>query len=291
LVARGYHEVITYSFVSPELQEKITPGRPGLALANPLSADMSAMRTSLWPGLIQAARQNQARQQERIRIFESGLRFEPLDDGLHQDPMLAGLAVGATAPEQWGEPARAVDFYDAKADVEAILALTGSRDCFRFAPGEHPALHPGQTACIERDGREVGVLGMLHPALAAGLDLAGNVYLFELRLSELEEGVLPGFEPLSKFPAIRRDLAIVVDAALPYERVRDCVAAGAGDLLRELRLFDVYQGDKIDSGRKSLALGLILQASSQTLTDKDVDATIGRVLERLKLELGATLRD
>jgi phenylalanyl-tRNA synthetase beta chain len=291
LVARGYHEVITYSFVSPELQAKISPGRPGLALANPLSADMSAMRTSLWPGLIQAARQNQARQQERIRIFESGLRFEPLDDGLHQDPMLAGLAVGATAPEQWGEAARVADFYDAKADVEAILALTGGLDRFRFVPGEHPALHPGQTARIERDGREVGVLGMLHPALAPGLDLVGNVYLFELRLAELEEGVLPAFEPLSKFPAIRRDLAIAVDAALPYERVRGCVAEAAGDLLREVRLFDVYQGNKIDSGRKSLALGLILQASSQTLTDKDVDETIGRVLERLELELGATLRD
>lgn len=292
LVARGYQEVVTYSFVSPELEQRVDPERSPLILANPLSVDMSAMRTSLWPGLLVTARQNQARQQGRLRIFESGLRFLRQEGGeLRQDAVLGGLVVGTTAPEQWGEAGRPADFFDAKADVEALLCLTGCPGRCHYRPGEHPALHPGQTARIERDGREVGLLGMLHPALADELDIDGNPYLFELALAELGQGDLPAFAPLSRFPAIRRDLAILVDAHLAYERVRDCVAGAAGELLRDLVLFDVYQGENIAAGRKSLALGLILQAHSQTLTDREVDETIGRVLARLEGELGARLRD
>jgi phenylalanyl-tRNA synthetase beta chain len=291
LVARGYHEVITYSFVSPELQQRIDPDRDVLTLSNPLSADMSIMRTSLWPGLLQTARQNQARQQERVRIFESGLRFLRDGDELRQEMMLSGLVVGLSAPEQWGMKVRPVDFHGAKGDLEAVLGLTGCLDRFRFEPAEHPALHPGQTARITLEGGNVGLLGMLHPALAVDLDIGGNAFLFEIALDELEQGWLPAFEPLSRFPAIRRDLAILVDAEVSFERVRDCVSAAASDLLRDVVLFDVYQGKNIDSGRKSLALGLILQASSQTLTDQGVEKTISRVLARLESELGASLRD
>ena len=291
LVDRGYHEVITYSFVSPELQRLVDPGPEALTLSNPLSADMSVMRTSLWPGLLQTARHNQARQQERVRIFESGLRFLPNGGELKQDPMLAGLAVGFSAPEQWGMRVRPVDFFGAKADLEAVLGLTGDPAQFRFVPAEHPALHPGQSARIERDHRKVGQLGMLHPALASKLDINGNAYLFEIALTELEQGRLPAFEPLSRFPAIRRDLAIVVDADISFAQVQESVSSAAPDLLRDLVLFDVYQGERVDSGRKSLALGLILQASSQTLTDQDVEQTISRVLAHLQSNLGARLRD
>ncbi len=291
LVNRGFQEVITYSFVSPEVQQRIEPRHPVLALANPLSSDMSVMRTSLWPGLLAAARQNQARQQDRVRIFESGLRFVNGDQGLNQDPMLAGLVVGSSEPEQWHQPARAADFFDAKADVETVLRLTGCAASFEFAPAEHPALHPGQTAGIFHDGRSVGLLGMLHPAIASDFDIGGNAFLFELQLGELESGVLPAFAPVSKFPSIRRDLAILVGVDVSYRQVRECVAAAASELLRELVLFDVYRGDKIDSRLKSLALGLILQASSQTLTDREVEQTITRVLDRLATELGARLRD
>jgi len=291
LVARGYHEVITYSFVSPELQQRVDPGRELLTLSNPLSTDMSVMRTSLWPGLLNVARQNQARQQERVRIFESGLRF--LRDGseLKQEPVLAGLAVGLSAPEQWGMKVRPVDFFGTKADLEAVLGLTGELQQFRFVHAAHSALHPGQTALIERNERKVGMLGMLHPALAADLDINGNAFLFEILRAELDQGLLPAFEPLSRFPAIRRDLAILVDTDVTYDQVRDCAVEEAADLLRDLVLFDVFQGEKIDSGLKSLALGLILQASSQTLTDGDVDETISRVLARFESELGARLRD
>jgi len=291
LVDRGYHEVITYSFVSPELQGRINPRPAALRLSNPLSADLSVMRTSLWPGLLQTARQNQARQQERVRIFESGLCFLGTGTELEQEARLAGLVVGSAVPEQWGMPARPVGFYGAKADLEAVLGLTGDPDRFRFLPAEHPALHPGQTARVEYDGRKIGLLGMVHPALAAALDIDGDAFLFEIALSGLREGRLPVFEPLSRFPTIRRDLAIVVDANITYEQVRRCAATAASDLLRDLILFDVYQGPKIDSGKKSLAFGLILQASSQTLTDQEVEETISRVLTRLASELGANLRD
>jgi len=249
------------------------------------------MRLSLWPGLLQAARYNQARQQERVRVFETGLRFRPTPSGLVQEPMIGGLVVGGVDPEQWGQPTRGAEFYDLKSDLESILTQSGAPEHFAFVPGSHPALHPGQTARIECQGRAVGMMGMLHPALAAELDLAGDAYLFELEQASLSTGVLPRFTPVSRFPAIRRDLALVIDESVPFAAVEACVRAAAPDLLRELVLFDVYAGANIDSGRKSLALGLILQASSQTLTDELVEGTVNRVLARLTSEFGARLRD
>ncbi len=291
LVSRGYQEAITYSFVNPELQARLEPGVEALQLANPISADLSVMRLSLWPGLLQTARYNQARQQERVRIFETGLRFRPTPGGLVQEPAIGGLVIGGIDPEQWGQAARGADFFDLKADVEAILALSGAPERFAFVPGSHPALHPGQTARIEYEGRAAGLMGMLHPALAADLDLAGDAFLFELEQAALTTGVLPRFAPVSRFPAIRRDLALVIDESAPFAAVEACVRDAASDLLRELVLFDVYSGANIDSGRKSLALGLILQASSQTLTDELVEGAVGRVLARLASEFGVRLRD
>ncbi|WP_295385847.1 phenylalanine--tRNA ligase subunit beta [uncultured Thiodictyon sp.] len=291
LVDRGFQEVITYSFVNPELQARIEPEVKGLALANPISAELSVMRPSLWPGLLHTARYNQARQQERVRIFETGLRFRPGPDGLRQEAAIGGLAIGAVDPEQWGAPARPVDFYSLKADVEALLALSGDLPGFSFVPAEHPALHPGQSARIDYAGRPVGLLGMLHPGLAADLDLTGDAFLFELDQAALSTGVLPGFTPVSRFPAIRRDLAILVDESVIYADLADAIRAAAGELLRDLVLFDVYAGSKLAAGQKSLALGLILQVSSQTLTDQVVDDLVGRVLARLGSDFGARLRD
>jgi phenylalanyl-tRNA synthetase beta chain len=291
LVDRGFHEVITYSFVSPELQALVDPGQEVLHLSNPLSAELSTMRTSLWPGLLQTARYNQARQQERVRIFESGLRFRLGSDGLRQEPGLGGLVAGSTDSEQWGQESRAADFFDLKADVEALLVLTGAPGRFDFVPGAHPALHPGQTASIRCDGHPVGLIGMLHPSLASRLDLTGNCFLFELDIAPLSLGALPGYAPISRFPSIRRDIAILVDESVTYAAVADCIRAAETVLLRDLVLFDLYTGKNIESGRKSLALGLILQASSQTLTDDVIEDTVGRILARLTSELGARLRD
>ncbi|WP_295446663.1 phenylalanine--tRNA ligase subunit beta [uncultured Thiodictyon sp.] len=291
LVDRGFQEVITYSFVNPELQARIEPEVKGLALANPISAELSVMRPSLWPGLLHTARYNQARQQERVRIFETGLRFRPGPDGLRQEAAIGGLTLGAVDPEQWGAPARLADFYSLKADVEALLALSGDPAGFHFVAAEHPALHPGQSARIDYAGQPVGLLGMLHPALAADLDLTGDAFLFELDQAALSTGVLPRFTPVSRYPAIRRDLAIVVDEAVAYLELAAAIREAAGELLRDLVLFDVYVGSKIAAGQKSLALGLILQVSSQTLTDQVVDDVVGRVLTRLVSDFGARLRD
>jgi phenylalanyl-tRNA synthetase beta chain len=291
LVERGYQEAITYSFVSPELQQLVDPDLEGIRLANPIAADMSVMRTSLWPGLLQAAKYNLARQQPRVRLFEVGLRFRRAGEELEQDNMLAALATGEVAPEQWGQAGRPVDFFDLKGDLEATLALTGRGGDFEFVATAHPALHPGQSACIELDGRAIGWIGLLHPELERRLDLAGNSYLFEIDLDRLGLGRLPAFEPLSKFPAIRRDIALVVDRGVSYAQVRQRVLAAAPEILKDIGLFDVYTGQNIEPGVKSLALGLILQASSHTLTDQEVDAAVQQVITTLERDLGAQLRD
>ncbi len=291
LVARDFQEVVTYTFISPELQKSVDPDLSGVKLANPISTDMSVMRTSLWPGLLQTAQYNQSRQQDRIRIFESGLRFRREGEKIAQDPMLAGLITGKRIAEQWGAQAAPVDFFDLKADLAAVLALTGDADGFVFKSAEHSALHPGQTATIEYHGQPVGWIGMLHPELEKKLDLSGATYLFEILLESVEKGLLPAFEPLSKFPSIRRDIALVVDESVTFEAVRACVRKAAPEIVKDIRLFDVYTGDNIDLGRKSLALGLILQEKSHTLIDEEVEGVVDTVLKRLSKEFGAKLRE
>ena len=291
LVARDYQEAITYSFVHPSIQALLDPGQPPIALANPISAEMSVMRTTTWAGLLGVVAYNQARQQDRVRLFESGLRFIQQNSDIKQEMTLSGVVCGSAWSEQWGQPARPVDFFDLKGDVEAVLARSSVTGAVEFRAAEHPALHPGQCADLVRGDRVVGRAGLLHPDVERQLNLAGPVYLFELYLAALGEGALPDFAPLSKFPSIRRDLAIVVDRTLPFARVRDCVRRAAPAIVKEIRLFDVYTGERIDSGLKSLALGLILQDSSDTLTDQRVDAAMSSIVQALATELNARLRD
>ena len=290
LVGRDYQEVITYSFISPEMEEMVDPEANGIRLANPISADMSVMRTSLWPGLLQTAVYNQSRQQSRVRVFESGLCFRQ-QEGIEQKLMLAGLVSGDRFAEQWSGRSPRADFYDVKSDVEALLSLTGIDQGVSFAPCEHPALHPGQCAEIRIQGERVGLLGMLHPELESRLDLGGATFLFELSLEKVAQGQLPVFESLSKYPSIRRDIAVVVDQAVSFETIRNLIRDESGKIITDILLFDVYTGKNIDSGRKSLALGLILQEKSHTLTDKEVDEVVDAVLQRLAKETGAKLRD
>jgi phenylalanyl-tRNA synthetase beta chain len=290
LADRDYQEVITYSFVDPALQRMLDPGLEPLRLANPISADMSVMRTTLWAGLLQTVVYNQNRQVERLRLFEIGRRFLPRGDGLVQELVLAGAVTGQVVSPQWGTANRAVDFFDMKADVEALLALTGRPRDFRFRAVCHPALHPGMTAEILFAGRHTGWIGMLHPELGARLDLTQTAGLFELVIPGLQEGKAPVYRDISRFPAIRRDLAVVVDETLPAESVLECVGRTAGGLLVNLELFDEYRGKGIDSGRKSLALGLTLQDSWRTLKDNEVEELLARVVTALETEFGARLR-
>lgn len=290
LVDRDYQEVITYSFVDPKLQSLLDPATAPITLANPISVEMAAMRTTLWPGLIQTIRYNQNRQQTRLRIFEIGRRFIAAGPDLNQEPVLAAAVTGSAYAEQWGVPAREVDFHDVKADLEALYTLTDRYPEFRFEPAVHPALHPGRAAQILQVNTPVGFVGVLHPELQAKLSLDQRVILFEIALAALTNGKVPVFREISKFPALRRDLALVVSEQTPANVVLEYVRKVAGNLLVNLELFDQYHGKGIDSGRKSLALGLTLQDSSRTLKENEVDAVIARVISALQTELGARLR-
>ncbi len=290
LVARGYQEAITYSFIDPKLFELFSPGVEPLLLANPISSDMAAMRASLWPGLVKAVQHNLNRQQDRVRLFESGLRFVGQLGNLAQEPMIAGVVTGSRLPEGWANCRDTIDFFDVKADVEALLGHSGALDDFTFVAGKHPALHPGQTAEIQREGKVVGYLGALHPELAKALDLDRQVFVFELVLADVVEGRLPKFSELSKFPETRRDLALIAGRDVASQDVLDVIRDNAGEWLTDLRLFDVYQGKGIDPDRKSLAVGLTWQHPSRTLNDDEVNTTLHTILTSLEQRLNTTLR-
>ncbi|WP_017904088.1 phenylalanine--tRNA ligase subunit beta [Pseudomonas asplenii] len=290
LVARGYQEAITYSFIDPKQFELFSPGVEPLLLANPISNDMAAMRSSLWPGLVKVLQHNLNRQQDRVRLFESGLRFVGQLEGLKQEPMLAGVVCGSRLPEGWAHGRDAVDFFDVKADVEAILGAAGALGEFSFVPGQHPALHPGQTARIERDGKLVGFLGAIHPELSKTLGLDRPVFVFELVLAEVAAGKMPAFSELSRFPEVRRDLALLADKGVASSAVLEVIRENAGAWLTDLRLFDVYEGKGIDPHRKSLAVGLTWQHPSRTLNDDEVNSATQNILTSLETRLNATLR-
>jgi len=293
LAARGYEEAITYAFVDPQLQGQLFPGYAALALTNPIASDLSVMRVSLWPGLVRAALENQHRQQDRIRLFEHGTRFELIDGTTREIDALAGLAAGPRLPEQWGVPKEIrapADFYDIKGDVEALIAGTGETESFKFEPAAHPALHPGRSARVLRCGRPVGWLGELSPTLVKTLDFTYTPVLFELEMDSLavKRSVL---REISRFPQVRRDLAIVVDESVTLSALAERVTLVTSSLLRGLRVFDVYRGQNLEKGRKSVALGLIFQDNSRTLTEDEVERLMASVVADLRASLNARIRE
>lgn len=297
LTSRGYYEAITYAFVDPALQKRLFPHREGLALTNPIASDLSVMRISLWPGLLHVALENQSRQQDRIRLFEHAVRFEPLGADVREVDTLAGVACGSRLPEQWGVPNEdraAVDFFDVKADVEALLtgsgAQGGQHSAFTFEPDALPCLHPGRAARIRRQGRDVGWIGELHPTLVRELDFTYTPVLFELDMDALAV-VRPAFAEMSRFPSVRRDLAVIVDEAVPLSALCERVVLAASSLLRDVRVFDVYRGAGVETGRKSVALGLIFQDITRTLTDEDADHAVASVIAELRVGLNAKVRE
>lgn len=288
LLSRGYQEAITYSFVDPELQKLINPDIAPVPVKNPISSDMSVMRTSLWAGLLKTLQHNLNRQQSRVRLFETGLRFVPSAEGLQQERMFAGLVTGDRYPESWSEQGEKVDFFDLKGDLEAFLAYAGVEVAFDV--GSHSALHPGQTAVLRIDGKEIGYIGSLHPQLQAQLDIPQSVYVFEFSLNAINEGRLPKFEELSRFPEVRRDLAVLVDKNVNAGDVMQTIREVAGETLRNLRLFDTYEGKGIDPQRKSLGFGLTFRHSSRTLNDDEIAAILSQVIELLNKRYQAVLR-
>jgi len=292
LIARGYQEAITYSFIEAGLQKQFDDQYEGIALANPISAEMAVMRTTIWPGLVKALQYNQNRQQARVRLFESGQRFLPTSgDEIIQENVVAGLLAGARDPEGWNAGKDQVDFFDIKGDLESLLSLGGAEDDFTFVADRHVALHPGQTARIERNGEKVGYIGALHPNLVKELGLNGAVYLFEINQAALTQGKLPRYQEISKFPESRRDLALIVDEGVAFDSVRQLAEKEAGEFVKEVTLFDVYQGQGIEKGRKSLAVGLTWQHPSRTLNDEEINSATSAVISALASEFGASLRE
>jgi phenylalanyl-tRNA synthetase beta chain len=289
LIDRGYHEAMTYSFVSPDMEQAFTPDYEPYKLLNPLSSEMSVMRTTLWPGLLQAYRHNADRQQDRVRLFEIGMCFYDKDE-LIQDQWIGGLLSGSQQPEQWGAKQRPADFFDIKADVQAILSLSRQSSSFQFVPESHPALHPGQCARVDFEGQCVGWVGQLHPGLAQKFDLRQTIYLFTLKLSSIINTLLPQYHQVSKFPAVRRDIAVLVDEAVPAAELAKAVASAAGEWNDKVRIFDVYAGEGIGAGQKSIAIALTLLHPERTLTDQEVNDVMDRVVLRLKSEFNVTLR-
>ena len=288
LVDRGYQEAITYSFTDPTIQRALFPDTPALVLSNPISAELGVMRLSLWPGLIQAVLHNQKRQQPRVRLFETGRQFSA--DGRHETAVIAGVVGGTLVSKQWGTQPVQADFYDAKADVESLLAMTGQVDEFTIEAAQHPALHPGQSAHILRRGQVVGWLGALSPALVKSLDMVYPVFVFELQIDFCFVSQLPEYKEISKFPMVRRDLALVVNEELQFSHLTAAVRESAGPLLKDVGIFDVYQGEGLEKGKKSIALGINLQDTSRTLNDAEVDTAMKRIVEHLAQRLDARLR-
>ena len=293
LISRGYQEVITYSFVDPEVQALVDPGVTPVSLANPISADMAVMRTNLWSGLLSTAAYNLNRQQSRIRIFEMGQCFVPSEEGdlgLSQNMMLAGLICGSRAPVGWTSTKDKVDFYDIKGDLEAVFAQTGLAAEFSFTADEHPALHPGQAASICRNGQKIGWIGQLHPKIQKRLGISTEAYLFQVDFSKIEDVRIPSFQEVSKFPEVKRDLAFIVDTSVPAQHLVNSAREAAGKHLIDLKLFDVYQSKDVDSKGKSIALGLTFQDDSRTLTDEEINHAIDSVVSHLAEICGAELR-
>lgn len=291
LTARGYFEAITYSFIAPQQCERFAPAVSPPRLSNPISGEMAVMRPSLWPGLVDSARYNFNRQADDVRLFEIGAVFGSESGGGDREiQVVSGVRGGLAQHQGWSETLRETDFFDTKQDVEELLRVLGENRPM-FLPGHHPALHPGQAAEVRCGDRMVGFLGRLHPALERQLDLARGLYLFEIHVEKLDRPGPPQYRPVSRFPAVRRDLNIVLDEAVPTARCLAVAEDAAGAILKDLQLFDVYRGQGIDSDKKSLTLCLIFQDAYSTLREDDIEAAVARVIDAMTEQLGGRLRN
>ena len=289
LCAAGYQEAVNYSFVDRRQLAAVEQDAWCLPLANPLSSDMDVMRTTLLPGLLAAVARNLRRQQGRVRLFETGVVFLQ-GETLDEVERLAGVAAGDALPEQWGVTARPLDFFDIKGDVERVVALRGSGAEPQFEPAALPWMHPGASAVVRVAGVEIGWCGAVHPAVLKSLEIKRSVFAFEMDLEGVLERDVPFAKEISRFPSVRRDLAMLLPIDVSYAQVHECSVRAAGPLLEKVLVFDVYQGENLKEGYKSLAIGLIFNNVSSTLKDEDVEPLIAAVVADLEQRLGAQLR-
>lgn len=290
----GYQEAVTYSFVDPKHQAALFPEQATLTLPHPISVEMSSMRLSLWPGLLSAVGYNQKRQQSQVRLFETGLRFTPdldAENGVRQENMLAGVIAGTVQGEHWMDKEQPVDFYEVKGHIENLLHLTAEPHAFRFVASQHSALHPGQSAAIYKGQTLVGYVGAVHPQFSKTFGLKGRVFVFELLLEQLLPRRLPQAGKVSRYPSIRRDLAILVDESVPAGEILVVIEKFGESRLVDLNLFDVYQGGNTPAGKKSLAISMTLQDTDRTLEENEVNDFTDEVVRLLESEFRAVLRD
>ena len=289
LAARDYLETVNFAFVDAQWLTLWQVADGAVPLANPLSAELAVLRTALLPGVVATLQRNVARQAGRVRLFEIGNVFQAeVGTAPRETVRLAAAVVGEAAAEQWGQPARKVDFHDLKGDLESVAALSGAQLEFRPSLASHG--HPGRSADVYRDNQKVGWIGQLHPRLQRALDLDAEVIAFEVDLAPLSTRALPRAGDLSRYPSVRRDLAFVVADAVPWAEIAATVRTAAGPLLRDVQLFDRYVGQGVESGQKSLAMGLILQDNSRTLTDADVAQVVAQVVAAIGDAHGAKVR-
>lgn len=285
LVGRDYQEVITYSFVDPDWEAALSGGLAPAILQNPIASQMAAMRTTLWGGLLNALSHNLNRQQTRVRLFELGRAYLQETGGLRQPMRLAGLCYGPAFDEQWGVASRLVDFYDVKGDLEQLPGHS-----LEFVQAAHPALHPGQTAQIMLNGQAVGWIGTLHHRQVQKFDLPAAPILFELDLDALGIVPLPRHRSIGRFPSVRRDLAFLVDQEVAVSALLATMREQAGLIVQELEVFDLYQGQGVPEGQKSLAFRIVMQDTERTLTEPEVEAAVAKIAEAVISRHGAKLR-
>jgi phenylalanyl-tRNA synthetase beta chain len=290
LAARGFHEVINYSFIDPTLSRLFASEESALRLKNPISEDMSTMRTSLMPGLLMTLKYNMNRQRERVQLFESGVVFKKTDNGVAQPAMIAGVVAGPRNPKSWTNGKDLFDFFDLKGHVESLLGLTGNVEEFEFLLQTHCSLHEGQCASVMRNNDVIGFMGRVDPRLARELDIPPLTFLFELTLSELRSGNLTKVSVLSKFPEVNRDLSIVVAEDISAAAITDCLSEQAKELLVDVAIVDLYRSEAIGEGGKSIAISLTLQHHSRTLDDEEVNVIISKCINELEIRFKAKLR-
>ncbi|MGN1280748.1 MAG: phenylalanine--tRNA ligase subunit beta [Succinivibrio sp.] len=291
LVDVGYNEAITYSFTDPKVLSEFSDIKP-LMLNTPISPELSAMRTSLLAGLSIVAKYNANRQQRRVRLFEQGLRYiidDKAENGVSQESMIAGISVGDVADENWTHKSRAVDFFDVKGDVEALLSVTANSDAYTFERSSEKFLHPGQSADIYKDGVKVGYLGMLHPLTAKALGFKQKVAVFEMLRSAVETRAVPSYHPISKFPSVRRDFAFVIDKSVPVASLTSLIKSAGGKLVQDVKIFDIFEDESLGD-KRSVALGVIAQDTEQTLEDAQVEELSANIVEEAKAKFNAVLR-
>jgi phenylalanyl-tRNA synthetase beta chain len=285
LVARDYHEIVSYAFVDAQTEREFCGNEAPVALQNPIASNLAVMRSSLIGGLVGALCFNLNRKQARVRLFEVGACFSKTGNEYIQHQRLSGLAYGDVQPEQWGVAAKPVDFYDIKADVEALFAPRK----LRFVAAVHPALHPGRSARIHCGEQMVGWIGELHPHWQQKYDIAQACVWFEVELGALTEGKVPRISEIGKFLPVRRDMAIVVDEGIAVQTLLDAMQAASAPYVTDIELFDVYRGKGVEQGKKSLAFRVLLQDTHKTLTDPEIESSIKRLVAVLAMH-GAQLR-